>query len=194
MKKIVLVLAMASAAISASASAALVSGSFSGTVTGGNSNYTGQSYSGSYAYDDAQTQFQNPILYGVQHLPTNSVTFNIGGASYLYIIDALMLQNNEFLISFADETRFGGAGGAGRLGFTGLNVTGFPVLPDFSDRQARFELFDSRVGSGFLLGSPVQVAAAIPEPATWAMMLVGFGAMGVAMRRRRTNTNAVQPA
>lgn len=30
----------------------------------------------------------------------------------------------------------------------------------------------------------VQVAA-VPEPATWAMMLVGFGAVGVSMRRRR---------
>lgn len=28
-------------------------------------------------------------------------------------------------------------------------------------------------------------AGAIPEPATWAMMLLGFGAVGYAMRRRR---------
>jgi hypothetical protein len=25
---------------------------------------------------------------------------------------------------------------------------------------------------------------AVPEPATWAMMLTGFGALGIAMRRR----------
>lgn len=29
------------------------------------------------------------------------------------------------------------------------------------------------------------VAAAVPEPATWAMMLLGFGAIGASMRRRR---------
>lgn len=29
------------------------------------------------------------------------------------------------------------------------------------------------------------IAGAVPEPATWAMMLMGFGAIGVAMRRRR---------
>ena len=26
----------------------------------------------------------------------------------------------------------------------------------------------------------------VPEPATWAMMLLGFGAVGIASRRRRT--------
>ena len=29
------------------------------------------------------------------------------------------------------------------------------------------------------------IEAAVPEPATWAMMLIGFGAMGVQLRRRR---------
>lgn len=29
--------------------------------------------------------------------------------------------------------------------------------------------------------------AAVPEPATWAMMLVGFGGIGFAMRRRKKN-------
>ena len=37
--------------------------------------------------------------------------------------------------------------------------------------------------------TPVWVSAkfqaAVPEPATWGMMLLGFGAMGMAMRRRR---------
>lgn len=31
-----------------------------------------------------------------------------------------------------------------------------------------------------------QVRAAVPEPSTWAMMLLGFGALGAAMRRRKT--------
>lgn len=32
--------------------------------------------------------------------------------------------------------------------------------------------------------------AAVPEPATWAMMLIGFAGMGVAMRRKRARTLA----
>lgn len=38
------------------------------------------------------------------------------------------------------------------------------------------------------------VTAGVPEPATWAMMLMGFGAMGVAMRRRRKSVNFGQLA
>ena len=36
--------------------------------------------------------------------------------------------------------------------------------------------------------------AAVPEPGTWAMMLIGFGAMGVSMRRRRRTQGLVQAA
>ncbi|MCA1654339.1 MAG: PEPxxWA-CTERM sorting domain-containing protein [Sphingomonadales bacterium] len=37
------------------------------------------------------------------------------------------------------------------------------------------------------------LAAGVPEPGTWAMMLVGFGAAGYSLRRRRT-LPAMQPA
>jgi hypothetical protein len=37
---------------------------------------------------------------------------------------------------------------------------------------------------GFKLGS-ITVTASIPEPATWAMMIGGFGLVGMSMRRRR---------
>jgi len=45
-------------------------------------------------------------------------------------------------------------------------------------------------------GSPgtLAVTAAVPEPATWAMMLMGFGAMGVSLRRRRKLTSIAQLA
>ena len=42
-------------------------------------------------------------------------------------------------------------------------------------------VLDDEAYGSFNLTSLTQV----PEPATWAMMMVGFGAMGVAMRSRR---------
>jgi hypothetical protein len=40
-------------------------------------------------------------------------------------------------------------------------------------------------GSVYVVYEPAN-AAAVPEPASWAMMILGIGATGVAMRRRRT--------
>ena len=36
--------------------------------------------------------------------------------------------------------------------------------------------------------------AAVPEPGTWAMMLLGFGAIGVSIRRRRGKPALMQIA
>ena len=38
------------------------------------------------------------------------------------------------------------------------------------------------------------VSGAVPEPATWAMMLLGFGAVGVSLRRRRRTKTLLQAA
>jgi hypothetical protein len=45
-------------------------------------------------------------------------------------------------------------------------------------------VFDNNNASNVLLGG-LSLTQSVPEPATWAMMLLGFGAMGVAFRRRR---------
>lgn len=44
------------------------------------------------------------------------------------------------------------------------------------------------IGAGSLIGLSLAPAGAVPEPATWAMMLLGFGAIGATMRRRRSAT------
>jgi hypothetical protein len=64
------------------------------------------------------------------------------------------------------------------------------LLPDFSKSEALVFVAISeqnvgttvvnRVSSGFV----TSIAQTVPEPATWAMMLVGFGLVGTALRRR----------
>jgi hypothetical protein len=53
--------------------------------------------------------------------------------------------------------------------------------------------FGAGDGGGTVSGNASFVQA-VPEPATWAMMLVGFGGIGVAMRRRRRGIALAQIA
>jgi len=43
-----------------------------------------------------------------------------------------------------------------------------------------------------LAGLRHNVQSAVPEPSAWAMMLLGFGFMGTALRRRRSNIAIAQ--
>ena len=75
------------------------------------------------------------------------------------------------------------------LGFTQLSVPGDLFTGPASNPT--FNLGTFNLSGGFTAGPATltisQAAiAAVPEPGTWAMMLIGFGAMGVSMRRRRT--------
>jgi len=47
---------------------------------------------------------------------------------------------------------------------------------------------------GNVLIGGLTLTESVPEPATWAMMLLGFGAMGLAFRRRRTTVTLPQLA
>ena len=50
-------------------------------------------------------------------------------------------------------------------------------------------------GDGAFSGTLVFAAAsAVPEPSTWAMMLIGFGAVGFSVRRKRRPANMLQMA
>jgi PEP-CTERM motif-containing protein len=64
------------------------------------------------------------------------------------------------------------------------------ALPDFG--QYDFYNFYSTGTNGVTFGNVLigglTLTESVPEPATWAMMLLGFGAMGVAFRRRRRTT------
>jgi len=72
---------------------------------------------------------------------------------------------------------FGSSGGGG-----GANNQTLFFQFNFTSPTTQVDL--NRLGYSNAIGA--FSTPAVPEPATWAMMLLGFGAAGVALRRRRT--------
>jgi hypothetical protein len=74
------------------------------------------------------------------------------------------------------------------LGFTQLSAPGDLFSGPAS--SPTFNLGTFTLSGGFTAGPATltisqAAVAAVPEPGTWALMLIGFGAIGVSMRRRR---------
>jgi len=70
------------------------------------------------------------------------------------------------------------------------NVTAFWLF-NFSAPTNIITLADGRGSSNAQIFA---TSSAVPEPSTWALMLLGFGGMGVAMRRRRSVSGLPQVA
>ena len=52
--------------------------------------------------------------------------------------------------------------------------------------------FSAVDGSVFTVGNYQPIGPSVPEPATWAMMMLGFGAMGAVLRTRRRTTARIR--
>lgn len=89
-----------------------------------------------------------------------------------------------------------GAGGAtlstpatGNLSLVFSSNTNALTLTDF---HVRYQSLTGLNGIGSAAGSAV--SSPVPEPDTWALMLLGFGAVGFAMRRRKAKVSQVRLA
>ena len=71
---------------------------------------------------------------------------------------------------------------------TSLTGTGLAVLADdrlaFRVTPTAGQSYGSLAGLGLTVNFTPRVVGAVPKPATWALMIVGFGLTGVAVRRR----------
>jgi len=91
-------------------------------------------------------------------------------------------------------TPFGG--GPAVLTYGGASTQNISLLPgSFGSGQylLNFTGHTTQTG-GNLSGTLSFFQAAVPEPGTWALMLLGFGGIGMAMRRRRRTTALAQIA
>lgn len=143
-----------------------------------------------------------PVAYGVgdptaggfaPSVTANAYTPSVFGApgttTQLYAIDnandVLARQNNNA----GTLTTVGGLGvNFGPRDSFDIDSLGNAFIID----NTRFYSLNLATGQVNLLGNTGRtvygIAAAIPEPATWAMMIAGFGLVGGAARRRRTLT------
>jgi hypothetical protein len=180
MRKLVLgLLGAAALSVSPAANAAVsvVGGDTSVDVTGP----TGTDLSFSLGYSDSGVSnpftetlsFMNSLsgYYGITLTTTASqagasndvdiASAFLTGGSIVGSVSLLTLFNNDVIESYGRSNLFLDAGT-----YT-LTITG------------------SRGTTGSFGGNVSFAAGAVPEPATWAMMLLGFGAVGFAMRRGR---------
>lgn len=80
------------------------------------------------------------------------------------------------------------------FGANGLEAAGqTSAIYIYRTNAVNFDLggtFTTQDGSTAQRPNYQAVGPAVPEPATWAMMMLGFGAMGAMIRRRNTRTSA----
>ena len=67
---------------------------------------------------------------------------------------------------------------------SGFSAFGLP-LTNLAAGDYRLTINGTSPNSGSFTGNVRISTAAVPEPGTWALMLLGFGAAGIAMRRQR---------
>jgi hypothetical protein len=129
-------------------------------------------------------------------------TFTFGAKAAANVLD----QKTTDYVSFFDRNTLSGPTLSGytpwylSVQFRGIGPLAGPDLPDSRDAFAgispSFELYFNGPGETQYLARSVKgtfapavkappVVAGVPEPATWAMMILGFGAAGSLIRRQR---------
>jgi hypothetical protein len=102
-----------------------------------------------------------------------------GGASFTANNNVMHLNNGPGRLTFFADNAVGGGGGEWSSGSI-----------------AALRIYDGVLNAGEIqaLNAVPFVSSAVPEPTTWAMMLIGFGAVGYSMRRRKVGYARVQAA
>jgi hypothetical protein len=160
-----------------------------GGVSG--SGYVVQSGSNGEGADPAVAPTGDPYL---SVLGGGTATFNFGAGIFSLGLDYGSADPyNTFILSFAE--------GPDQI-FTGSQIIA-SADGNQSDPRTNGRLTFTSIGGNSITGLTLQssanslevdnlgTVAAVPEPATWALMLIGFGAVGSSMRRRR-GTGVIQ--
>jgi hypothetical protein len=118
----------------------------------------------------------------------SSFTFNQVGQTQTFAFDTVTLLGNNISLFFqSDATIFDGQPIGPTIAIDFPYTQGGAVVPGG---------FASQTSEGKFLYGAVEPAAvvAVPEPSTWAMMILGFASVGFMAYRRRGNSRALSAA
>ena len=92
----------------------------------------------------------------------------------------------QLQVSFGNSTQSTAVWNNPQAGFSGWFSESFAFVADGASQTLSFLAIGTPYGQPpVVLLDGVSVEAAVPEPATWAMLIAGFGLVGAAARRRR---------
>ena len=135
--------------------------------------------------------FQAPVVFtaldGVKSYGDDASSPGVGNAFVLYRWDFRPYTVTS--ITFGNATTSPELVAVGSVGTNQFLITdNQQYTGSVNLTNVTFLQFDSFVGEEGAAGIKRIVIADVPEPATWAMMIVGFGAIGFTMRRRQKVT------
>lgn len=115
-----------------------------------------------------------------------SITTSLSGRTSVVLDNALALTQWKIYVDIVDPGFYGD-----RSGETIFTAPGNVAIKHLSGQCGNIYGFEDSCGfSSFNLTynyTPTAQLGAVPEPATWALMILGFGAVGYAMRRRKVS-------
>jgi hypothetical protein len=137
--------------------------------------------------------FVSPILYATLTIHGYTYTFGTSYASTIYYRDDNSPDTIEAAAYSSPQTFMDTffRGGDDFLNTVDPTAPYSHTLQSGEASVGHFTIYDPDTGAsadGILYTESVVVAAvtAVPEPSTWALMLMGFGGMGLVLRRRNS--------
>lgn len=159
-------------------------------------NFSGTFGADAYGYYKPEDEITGKIVYDRQFTPYDGLAY--GAISIGYTTSLAEYLSPVLYASYDEVTKTASFSGARSIpifstSFSGLDTQpGYlPTLSEYLGKLGSFHLLEAEGrpdGEGFYSGGTGTVTVggigAVPEPATWAMMIIGIGMIGCAFRRR----------